>query len=93
MGAVRPDRGLRGLSLKVRRYKVECHKERCVTPEELARLGRTLEAAPAERLTSRHAAAAIRLLVLSGCRRNKIMGLAWEDLDFEAGELRARGHD
>ncbi len=32
--------------------------------------------------------AAIRLLVLTGCRRNEIMGLAWDDLDFEAGEMR-----
>ncbi len=72
----------------VRRYKVEPHKERFLTPEELARLGRTLDVAPAERLASRHAAAAIRLLVLTGCRRNEIMGLAWDDLDFEAGEMR-----
>ena len=33
-------------------------------------------------------AAAIRLLVLTGCRRNEILGLRWEDLDFEAGEMR-----
>ena len=72
----------------VRRYKVNPRKERFLTPEELARLGRTLDIAPAERLASRHAAAAIRLLVLTGCRRNEIMGLAWDDLDFEAGEMR-----
>ena len=72
----------------VRRYKVDPHKERFLTPEELARLGRTLDVAPAKRLASRHAAAAIRLLVLTGCRRNEIMGLAWDDLDFEAGEMR-----
>ena len=72
----------------VRRYKVQPHKERFLTPDELARLGRTLDIAPAKRLASRHAAAAIRLLVLTGCRRNEIMGLAWEDLDFKAGEMR-----
>ncbi len=74
----------------VRRYKVDPHKERFLTPAELARLGRTLDIAPAKRLASRHAAAAIRLLVLTGCRRNEIMGLAWDDLDFEAGEMRLR---
>ena len=74
----------------VRRYKVVGRKERFLTPKELARLGRVLEIAPAERLASRHAAAAIRLLVLTGCRRNEIMGLAWDDLDFEAGEMRLR---
>ena len=39
----------------VRRYKVEKHHERFLTPEELYRLGRTLDAAPAERLASTHA--------------------------------------
>ena len=72
----------------VRRYKVEPHKERFLTPRELARLGRTLDIAPGKHLASRHAAAAVRLLVLTGCRRNEIMGLAWDDLDFEAGEMR-----
>ena len=74
----------------VRRYTVLPHKERFLTPEELARLGRALDAAPAERLASRHAAAAIRVLILTGCRRNEIMGLAWDDLDFKAGEMRLR---
>ncbi len=72
----------------VRRYKVQSHTERFLTPEELARLGRTLDIAPSEHLASQHAAAAIRLLVLTGCRRNEIMGLAWANLDFEAGEMR-----
>ena len=71
----------------VRRYKVEPHKERFLTPRELAQLGRTLDIAPEKRLASRHAAAAVRLLVLTGCRRNEIMGTAWDDLDFEAGEM------
>ena len=72
----------------VRRYRVDPHKERFLTLRELARLGRTLDIAPSKRLASRHAAAAIRLLVLTGCRRNEIMGLAWDDLDFKAGEMR-----
>ena len=74
----------------VRRYKVQPQHERFLTPEELHRLGCALDAAPAERLASRHGAAAIRLLVLTGCRRNEILGLRWEDVDFEAGELRLR---
>ena len=74
--------------LFVRRYKVEQHHERFLTPEELYRLGQALDSAPVERLASAHAAAAIRLLLLTGCRRNEILGLRWEDLDFEAGEMR-----
>ena len=72
----------------VRRYKLEKHHERFLTPDELYRLGQALDAAPSERLASAHAAAAIRLLVLTGCRRNEVLGLRWEDLDFEAGEMR-----
>ena len=34
------------------RYKVEKHHERFLTPEELYRLGRALDATPAERLAS-----------------------------------------
>ena len=71
----------------VSRFKVEKH-ERFLTREELYRLGQALRAAPAERLASIHAAAAIRLLVLTGCRRNEILGLCWDDLNFDTGEMR-----
>ena len=74
----------------VRRYQLKRRKERFLTPVELARLGQVLETAPAERLASRHIAAAIRVLVLTGCRKNEILELAWDDLDFEAGEMRLR---
>ena len=37
---------------------------------------------------SAFAAAAIRLLMLTGCRRNEIVALRWEDVDLAAGELR-----
>ena len=73
----------------VSRFKVEKH-ERFLIREELYRLGQALRAAPAERLASTHAAAAIRLLVLTGCRRNEILGLRWDDLNFENGEMRLR---
>ena len=73
----------------VSRFKVEKH-ERFLTREELYRLGQALRAAPAERLASTHAAAAIRLLMLTGCRRNEILGLRWDDLNFETGEMRLR---
>ena len=73
----------------VARFKVEKH-ERILTREELHRLGEALRAAPAERLASVHAAAAIRLLVLTGCRRNDILCLRWDDLNFDTGEMRLR---
>ena len=68
--------------------RVEQHRERFLTREELARLGEAIRAAPAEGLASAHAAAAIRVLVLTGCRRNEILGLRWDDLNFDAGEMR-----
>ena len=72
------------------RYKVEQHHERYLTREEFFRLGDTIRAAPAEGLASAHAAAAIRVLVLTGCRRNEILGLRWDDLNFDSGEMRLR---
>ena len=74
----------------VRRYKVQPQHERFLTPEELQRLGQALDTAPAEHLASKHGATAIRLLVLTGCRRNEIMGLRWDDVNFQTGELRLR---
>ena len=71
----------------VPRFRVEKH-ERFLTREELYRLGEALRAAPAERLASTHAAAAIRLLVLTGCRRNEILCLRWDDLNFDTGQMR-----
>ena len=71
----------------VPRFRVEKH-ERFLTREELYRLGEALRAAPAERLASTHAAAAIRLLVLTGCRRNEILGLRWDDLNFDTSQMR-----
>ena len=73
----------------VARFEVEKH-ERFQTREKLHRLGEALRAAPAERLASVHAAAAIRLRVLTGCRRHEILCLRWDDLNFDTGEMRLR---
>ena len=37
-----------------------------------------------------HAAAALRLLMLTGCRFNEILTLRWDDVDRTAAELRLR---
>ena len=64
---------------------------RFLSEEELRRLGRVLEAAAGGGGGASPAAvAAIRLLVLTGCRRSEILGLRWEHVDLEAGELRLR---
>ena len=74
----------------VRRYRRDAKPERFLTSEELASLGRTLDIAPSEGIATLHATMAIRLLVLTGCRRNEILELQWEDVDFDAGEFRLR---
>ena len=52
--------------------------------EELARLGRTLDAHEAR---WPEAVAAIRLLTLTGCRRNEVLNLRWRDIGAEAINL------
>ena len=62
-----------------RRYRVR-RRERFLTGTELRRLGAALDSLEAEKRVSVHAAAAIRLLALTGCRRNEILTLRWDDV-------------
>ncbi|MEO9336779.1 tyrosine-type recombinase/integrase [Mesorhizobium sp. SB112] len=68
---------------KVKRYK-EVKRERYLTPDELARLGKVLRETNAER----EAAFCIQLLLLTGCRLSEIQKLKWEYVDLDAGLLR-----
>ena len=72
-----------------RKYRVR-RRERFLTDVEFRRLGRALEALESEGRISAHAAAAIRLLTLTGCRRNEVLTLRWEDVDTDSRELRLR---
>ena len=65
----------------------ERRRERFLSEEEFRRLGRLLAEAETRKGVSVHAVAAIRLLLLTGCRRNEILTLRWRDVDFEAREL------
>ena len=71
----------------VRRYK-EHRRERFLTREEYRRLGRVLAEAEADGSVFPSAVPAIRLLLLTGCRRNEIVTLRWDDIDRTARELR-----
>ena len=73
----------------VRRYR-EHRRERFLTPEEYRRLGRVLDEAEADGSVIPSAVAAVRLLLLTGCRRNEIVTLRWDDVDHTTGELRLR---
>ena len=73
----------------LRRYRTR-RRERFLAPEEYRRLGRALRQAETEDGIWPHAVAAIRLLVLTGCRRGEILNLGWDDVDRTAGDLRLR---
>ena len=73
----------------VRRYR-ENRRERFLTPAEYRRLGDVLDEAEADGSAFPSAIAAIRLLLLTGCRRNEIVTLRWDDVDRTAGELHIR---
>lgn len=65
-------------------------RERFLTEAEFKRLGRVLDEAEDDGGATPAAIAAIRLLILTGCRRGEILGLRWEDVDLESRELRLR---
>ena len=73
----------------VTRYRTR-RPERFLTEEEFGRLGRALDDLQAEGRLPVHAAAAIRLLMLTGCRSGEVMGLRWEDMALERNEVRLR---
>ena len=64
--------------------------ERFLSEQEYDRLGAVLGEFESAGRVSTSAVAAIRLLMLTGCRRNEILTLKWEDVDLEHDELRLR---
>lgn len=68
---------------KVKRYR-EQKRERYLTSDELARLGKVLREADSEV----EAANCIRLLLLTGCRLSEIQKLKWAYVDLKNGALR-----
>ena len=63
-------------------------RERFLTDGEFTRLGEVLDEAEARGEASGAAVAAIRLLMLTGCRKNEILTLRWEDMGLDEKELR-----
>ena len=71
----------------VRRYRLQA-RERFLSPEEYRALGRVLNEAEDNGTVILSAIHAIRLLMLTGCRKNEILTLKWDEVDLEAGELK-----
>ena len=65
-------------------------RDRFLTDAEFTRLGRALNELEENGEVSTHAAAAIRLLMLTGCRRNEIVALRWDEVNLKRKELRLR---
>lgn len=60
----------------------ERSKERFLNPRELARVGVALARAERNETETPFAIAAIRLLIFTGCRRDEILNLHWDQIDF-----------
>jgi integrase len=71
----------------VRKYP-ESKRERFLTMEEFTRLGEVLVEAEHQNVESPHAITAFKLLVFTGCRRGEILGLRWDEVDWERQCLR-----
>jgi integrase len=66
----------------------EDDRERLLSEAELIRLGDALGELERENKISVWAAAALRLLILTGARKGEILGLRWSEVDLEQGALR-----
>ena len=71
----------------VKRFR-EQPRERFLSDAEYRRLGAALRKAEGTGAVAASAVAAVRLLMLTGCRLSEIMSLRWENVTLEAAELR-----
>src|SRR5512132_2455942 len=71
----------------VEKYK-EAKRERFLSAEELTRLGDVLAEAERTTMESPSVIAAVRLLVLTGCRLSEVLTLRWAFVDFAGACLR-----
>jgi integrase len=79
---VREDNPAKG----VPKYR-ENRRERYLSEKELARLGKALRIAETQESEIASAVPAIRLLLLTGCRKGEILDLQWDDVDFDRSLL------
>ena len=70
----------------IARYREESRR-RYLSDAELARLGAALAEAERDGTESVEAVGAIRILLLTGCRKSEILGARWRDVDEERGLL------
>jgi len=71
----------------IKKYAEE-KRERFLSPSELKRVGEVLREMDDETVELPSAIAAVRMLILTGCRLGEIMTLQWEHLDLVGRALR-----
>jgi integrase len=67
-------------------------RSRYLSEAELSRLGEVLREIEADESEPWQAVAAVRLLLLTGCRKTEILAAKWADVDFESGVLTIHEH-
>ena len=73
-------------AIGINKYRPKA-RERFLSEQELRRLGEVLDDTLRQG-TNPYAVAAIRLLLLTGCRRNEILSLCWDWVDYDRGMLK-----
>lgn len=81
--------GLPSPAVGLERHK-ERARERFLSEAELSTLGTVLREAEAAGIAPVEVVWAVKLLLLTGCRRGEILALQWADVDLDAGVLRLR---
>ncbi len=71
------------------RFK-ERKRERFLNKDEYRRVGIAICELEGRGPLHARAAAALRLLMLTGCRRTEVLTLRWDDVDLKTGEIRLR---
>lgn len=66
----------------VKKFKEDNQKQRFLSPDEIGRLYQAMEAEG-----NKVAVNALKLLLLTGCRREEILKLKWEDVSLESGTI------
>jgi integrase len=86
MWGLRPD-GSSNPRKHIKKYPEE-KRERFLSPAELKRVGEVLREMEQEGIELPSSIAAVRLLMLTGCRLGEIMSLKWEHVDITGKALR-----
>lgn len=78
----------RPAGLRFEMPKVDNQKTECLTPDQARALIQALDDEPDQNLAS-----LVRLALATGMRRGALLGLQWDDLDFEKGYIVLRGEE